>query len=245
MAKAWPRLAKPRLAWPRRAIAGLIVASLAVAALVLVTAQGRDPGLYPPAAGALSIPVGVVDHGYHAGLILPVAQLRVVASVSGDAALLGLTQRFQAYDWLEIGWGDDNFYRNVPSVSLGTLPYVLKALFAPGNRSIVHVVGFSGPPQENFPASRHVSLALGGQGFARLSRFVGAVFDLAEGQVTDAGPGLYGPSRFFRAKGEYSLLNLCNHWTGRALAAAGVPYSPVLSTFSVGLIADLRWRAVP
>jgi Protein of unknown function (DUF2459) len=70
-------------------------------------------------------------------------------------------------------------------------------------------------------------------------------FAVTDGMIVDAGPGLYGPSRFFQANGRYSLLNLCNHWVGRVLHHAGVPYSPVLATLSAGLVFDLRWRAMP
>lgn len=233
-------------AWLLLRRAGLVLAGLcfALLALALITLKGADPALFPAAADAPSIPVAVVDHGYHAGLIVPVAPLRVMASLTGNAPLLSLTQRFAAYEWLEIGWGDENFYRNVPDLSFGTAHQVLKALFWPDNSSILHVVGFSGASDEFFSRSRHVPLQLGHEGFTRLASAIGATFADAGGAVIDAGPGLYGPSRFFKAKGNYSFLNLCNHWTGKTLASAGVPYSPVLSMLSAGLMTDLRWRAL-
>jgi uncharacterized protein (TIGR02117 family) len=227
----------------RRAGLVLIGLSLALVVLTFATLKGADPTLYPAGADAASIRVVVVDHGHHTGLIVPVAPLRVVASLTGNSPLLGLTQRFAAYEWLEIGWGDENFYRNVPDLSFGTAHHVLKALFWPDNSSILHVFGFSGAPGEVFSGSRYLALQLGHEGFARLSHTIGTSFTETGGGITDAGPGLYGSSLFFKAKGRYSLLNLCNHWTGEALASAGVPYSPVLSTLSAGLMADLRWRA--
>jgi uncharacterized protein (TIGR02117 family) len=228
----------------RRTGLALVCVCLALAGLALVTIRSADPFLYPPGADMPGIRVVAVDHGYHAGLIVPVSQLRVVASLNGNVPLLSLTQRFAAYEWLEIGWGDENFYRNVPDLSFGTTHHVIKALFWPDNSSILHVVGFSGQPEEVFFRSRQVSLRLGNEGFARLAKTVGDTFAESGGSIVDVGPGLYGPSLFFKAKGSYSLLNLCNHWTGKALASAGVPYSPVLSTLSAGLMADLRWRAL-
>jgi uncharacterized protein (TIGR02117 family) len=227
----------------RRVGLALIGVGLVVSGLFFATLKSADQALYPVDADSAAIRVVVVDHGYHAGLIVPVAPLRVMASLTGNASLLSLTQRFAAYEWLEIGWGDENFYRNVPDLSFGTAHHVLKALFWPDNSSILHVVGFSGLPEEVFARSGHQSLQLGNEGFVRLAKVIGDTFAESEGVIIDAGPGLYGPSRFYRAKGSYSFLNLCNHWTGRTLASAGVPYSPVLSTFSVGLMADLRWRA--
>jgi hypothetical protein len=57
------------------------------------------------------------------------------------------------------------------------------------------------------------------------------------------GPGLYGPSLFYRAVGHFNLLNVCNHWTARLLDVAGVPTAPVLATLPYGLQADLRFRS--
>lgn len=51
----------------------------------------------------------------------------------------------------------------------------------------------------------------------------------ASHQPMDAGPGIYGDSQFYLAKGRYSLLNTCNRWTAAVLASAGLDISPRLS----------------
>lgn len=225
-------------------LAALSVAlGLGLAMLTLATSRGADASLYPPSLDSEPIPVFVVDHGYHAGLVVPRARLSEAARRIGSAPLIAVTERFGEFEWLEIGWGDEGFYRNVARVSPGTLHHVARALFWPGNRSILHVVGFSIPVEDAWPDSPQVRLEVSQAGFDRLARHVGGSFVLEGGQPVDAGPGLYGPSRFFAAQGDYSLLNLCNHWTGQALAAAGLPYAPVPSTLSAGLVADLQWRA--
>lgn len=58
----------------------------------------------------------------------------------------------------------------------------------------------------------------------------------------DLGPGIYGPSRFYRAVGAFNVVNVCNHWVSDLLDAAGVPTDPVLATLPQGLFLDLRWR---
>jgi hypothetical protein len=63
------------------------------------------------------------------------------------------------------------------------------------------------------------------------------------GLPEDLGPGLYGPSLFFRANGAFHLLNVCKHWIARLLDAAGVPTAPVLATLPVGLLIDLEWHS--
>ena len=59
----------------------------------------------------------------------------------------------------------------------------------------------------------------------------------------DLGPGLYGPSRFYRANGTFNIFHVCNHWLADLLDAAGVPTAPVLATLPAGLFLDLEWRS--
>src|ERR1700722_3461505 len=100
---------------------GLALATLlafsAVALIVatVVTARRGDPALYPPAAGAPSVQILLVHNGYHAGLVLPRAAVAKLAGQRGYTAMIAVTTRFGAYGWLEIGWGEEEFYRNVPT----------------------------------------------------------------------------------------------------------------------------------
>jgi uncharacterized protein (TIGR02117 family) len=231
-------------------ITGIVVLPpIALVLLWAVTINRGDPHLYPQRDGNLATDTGivvhVVDHGYHAGLVLPRQALADVAQDLGNAALIELTQHFRDYELLEVGWGEDHFYRNVASASLANTPHIIRALLRPGNKSVLHIVGLSMTPEAAFPASDRLELRLGARGFRKLSQMLGDTFATSNGSIIDGGSGLYGPSRFFAANGSYHLLNLCNHWTGQALREAGVPYSPVLATLSAGLMLDLRWRAVP
>jgi hypothetical protein len=56
------------------------------------------------------------------------------------------------------------------------------------------------------------------------------------------GPGLYGPSLFYRSVEKFYAFNVCNHWVARLLSAAGLPTAPVLATLPQGLFFDLKWR---
>ena len=64
-----------------------------------------------------------------------------------------------------------------------------------------------------------------------------------DGRPEELGPGLYGPSLFFRANGTFHIFNVCNHWLAGLLDAAGVPTAPVLATLPFGLLLDLEWRS--
>jgi uncharacterized protein (TIGR02117 family) len=224
---------------------GLALAVLAVALTVATVATARrgDPALYPPAAGAPSVPVMVVHNGYHAGIVLPRATVAKLAGERGYAAVIAVTTRFAAYDWLEIGWGDEEFYRHVPRPGDLTLGLALRALFRPNNPSVLHVVGVS-DPRLQFVGSPMAELDLSDAGFDRLVAKVDATFARGDdGQPQDLGPGLYGPSLFYRAVGHFHIGYVCTQWVADALDAAGVPTAPVLATLPQGLLLDLSLRA--
>ena len=187
-------------------------------------ATGR-PALWPAGPESKTITVFVVSHGYHAGIALPRVVAREVAGVHGLSALDAVTERFAAYPWLEVGWGDEGFYRDVPTVASLNVGLALRALFRPGNPSVVHVVGVQGEPPAVFRHSDIVRLDLTEAGFVRLAAKVDATFFRPAGsKEPDAlGPGLYGPSLFFRAVGEFHIFNVCNHWIADLLDAAGIP----------------------
>jgi hypothetical protein len=90
-----------------------------------------------------------------------------------------------------------------------------------------------------------VALTLGEGGFSRLAAMLDATFARSgrDGTIDEMGPGLYGPSLFFRAVGTFHLFRVCNHWTADLLDAAGVPTAPVLATLPRGLLWDLSARA--
>jgi hypothetical protein len=82
-------------------------------------------------------------------------------------------------------------------------------------------------------------------GFGRMLDGIDASFARAKNgaAIDDAGPGLYGPSRFYRGNGAFNIFNDCNHWVARLLSEAGLPTVPVLATLPQGLLLDLKWRA--
>ena len=233
----------------RRLARRLLLAAAAVIvvlmAAVLVTARHGNPSLYPPAAGTGTVEIFVVNHGYHTGIVLPRAATSDVGERKSLAALIAITSRLAAFPFLEIGWGDEGFYRSAPTISAVTVPMALRALFRPGNPSVLHVVGLSESPLAVFANSELVPIRLSTDGFASMLAMVDATFartDRAE-LPPDLGLGLYGTSLFFRAVGAFHIFNVCNHWVARLLDAAGVPTSPVLAIAPAGLLLDLRWRS--
>jgi uncharacterized protein (TIGR02117 family) len=228
----------------RKFILGLAVAMVVLLGLTLVTARHGNPDLYPPAPGADSVEIFLVNHGYHTGIVVPRAATSDIGERRSLAALMAIASRFATFSSLEIGWGDEGFYRAAPTIHAVTVPMALRALFLPGNPSVLHVVGLNQSPAVVFAKSELVSIRLSMDGFARMMTMLDASFARTErAELMDLGPGLYGPSLFYRAVGAFHIFNVCNHWVARLLDAAGVPTSPVLSLAPPGLLLDLRWRS--
>jgi uncharacterized protein (TIGR02117 family) len=224
---------------------GLLILAGTLVVAAIVTARWGDRSLWPPAPGAPTTEIFIVNHGYHSGIIVPRRSLAAQASGRGLSALGAVATRFAGFDRLEIGWGDEGFYREVPTVESLTVALAVRALLRPGNPSVLHVVGIDRDPGIAFPNSDIVRLELGDAGFDRLAQKLDASFARDRNGLLPEplGPGLYGTSLFFRANGAFHIFNVCNHWTAGLLDAAGVPTAPVLATVPAGLLLDLEWRS--
>jgi uncharacterized protein (TIGR02117 family) len=247
--RASAQAARPRQRLMRRllrrlGLGALIAAGLFVAA-VIATARFGDRSLWPPTAGAPTSEIFIVSHGYHSGIIVARTALADAASQRGLTALGAIATRFAGFDRVEIGWGDERFYREVPTVGSLTVPLAVRALLRPGNPSVLHVVGIANHPRAAFANSDIVRIKLGAIGFERLLDKLDASFARDQnGLISEPlGPGLYGTSLFFRGNGTFHLFHVCNHWIADLLDAAGVPTAPVVATLPAGLLLDLEWRS--
>lgn len=234
--------------WAARIAGGfgvfLLVLFWVLAGAAFITARPADPMLWPPRPDAEKIEVVLVSNGYHAGLALPRAKLAEYASGRGYPALIAVTQRFAAFEWIEFGWGDREFYRSVPTVRDLPILLSLRALFWPGNTTALHVVGLADDPARIFVGAELVRIPLSRNGFDQMLHRLEASFVPPEnGALADLGRGLYGPSLFYPAQGTFSIFQVCNHWIADLLGAAGLPRAPVIATLPSGLIWYLGWRA--
>ena len=169
----------------------------------------------------------VVRHGWHVGLVVDRNEMAALVPLPGKP--------FSGAEHLEIGWGDARFYQaEDPSAGLA-----LRAALWP-SESVMHIVGFSGDPAHYFPASEIIDICVRPSGYRRMLAFIAERFKRGpDGRAIPLGPGLYGASRFYRAKGSFHLFNTCNTWTARAIAAAGLPVSTRTITAG-GLVSQLR-----
>jgi uncharacterized protein (TIGR02117 family) len=174
-------------------------------------------GLFPLVDNASTKTIYLVSHGWHAGMVLRRADI--------PADLWPENVNFPYTEFLEVGWGDKQYYQT-PDAHFGM---TLRAALWPTS-SVLHIVGFSGAVTAYYSSSEIIEIKLGEPGFERLSRYIAASFARDEsGQALPLGRGLYGNSRFYLSHESYHLLNTCNAWTARALRAAGVPITPSFS----------------
>lgn len=170
----------------------------------------------------------VVDHGLHTGLAIARPDvLKVLPALAGD---------FGDGDFIEFGWGDEDFYQ----APQATLSLALGALFG-STATVLHAVRIDGDPRRHFAASKIIEVRVTEDGYRRLLAFIaGAFTHSATGTLTVLGPGLYGDSRFYQAEGRYSLFYTCNTWVAEALAASSCPISPAAVITARDVVSPLR-----
>jgi uncharacterized protein (TIGR02117 family) len=153
----------------------------------------------------------VVSHGWHTGMVIRRSDV--------PAGLWPESAHFPNAEYLEIGWGDRDYYMT-PGFSLWL---AIKALFWP-SRSVLHVVGFTGSVVHNFPTSDVVELQLAASGLEALVHLIHSSHAReGAGPVAALRAGLYGDSRFYPSRERFHMFKTCNVWTARALRTAGLP----------------------
>ena len=179
--------------------------------LALCACAGTPPGSAQRQNGAPAIAVYLVAHDWHTGIVIRRADIPPgLWPESGD---------FPQAEYLEVGWGNRDYYQaRDPGPWLA-----LKAVLSP-TPSVLHVVGLRGPPVDHFRASEILEFALSGEGFERLVRHVHDAHERTGAPAAaPLGPGLYGESRFYPARESFHLFRTCNVWTAQALRSAGLP----------------------
>ena len=170
----------------------------------------------------------LVSHGWHTGIVVRRADL--------PAEVWPESEDFPAAEYLEVGWGDRDFYQSAEF----DWSIALKAALWP-TPSVLHLVGFSGSVVDYFPHSEVLEVELSHPGFKRLVAFVHDRFD-RNGAVRAIRlrAGLYGQSAFYPARGKFHLFNTCNVWTARALRTAGLPVTPFYAITTDSLMSQAR-----
>jgi len=171
--------------------------------------------------------VHVVNHGWHAGLVLRAGDV--------PAGAWAAKADFPDADYLEVGWGNRAYYMAAdPGPWLG-----LKAVAWP-TPGVLHVVGVDAAPERYFPGAEIPEIGVAPAGLQRLLEHLRQSHELdGAGQPVTLGPGLYGHSRFHASREKFHVFETCNVWVATALQAAGVQVTPALTLTTERLIVQL------
>lgn len=221
----------------RRLLAPLAVGAVLIAGNAAGCAYTRpgDPELYPAKPGEPAVTLYLVNNGFHTNLAMP--RERVLGR--GGPAAQALAS-LPPEPWVLAGFGDAVFYKE-RGAGLKRFGSALRAMFAPGNRSLINLETLEAAPPQLFEARHIAPVRLSEAGFEKLAGELDESFKLQDGRVIDAGPGIERPaqSRFFEGSLSFSVKRICNHWVGNLLGEAGVPIRPVAATHPRGLMRDV------
>lgn len=214
---------------PVNLLAGLLLCALALCSAC--TATTKVPASC--AGEEHSASIYVVNQGWHAGLIVRRADI--------PAGLWPEKTDFPAADYLELGWGDWDYYQaDVPGLWM-----TLKAALWP-TASVLHVAGVQGTVADRYGGFEIIRLDVAGSRFVRLAAYIDRSFARNNrARVRPLGPGWSGDSLFYPARGKFHLFNTCNGWIASALEASGYPMGLLWPITADQLMAKVRPYAAP
>lgn len=185
--------------------------------------------LYPPEnSSSDNKRIYIVKHTWHTGIIFSRSEANLYLSALADEFL-------NTY-YLEVGWGDLDFY----TADKGNVFLALKAAFWP-TKSALCVVGFNKHPFLVFGKDRVVEVIISNNGFINLIRYINSSFTL-EGDSLNIklDTVIYGPSRFYLSQEKYHIFKTCNVWTAKALRKTGFPITPFYALRAKNVISQIR-----
>lgn len=152
---------------------------------------------------------------WHTGIVVPAYAL--------PDSLWGENVSYADSTYLEIGWGDADFF---PHDSFN-IWYAIKAVFWP-TASVMHVNPIHQPVEEYYYNTEVVKIEMDDEQLRQLSLYLIEEFTLdPEGQVIPAADGFYAESQFYKSSSSYYFPNNSNVWAARAIKRAGFSLRPI------------------
>lgn len=169
----------------------------------------------------------VLKHRWHTGIIINRSESReLLSAISND---------FNNSQYIEIGWGDKDFYMS----EKGTFFLALKAIFWP-TESVLHVAEINSHPLWLFKEQEIIEIELTEENFNKLIKYLNKSFSLDSNKHNiKLGKGLYGNSRFYLSDEHYHLFKTCNVWTARGFKIADIPIKPCFALTSKNVMKQL------
>ncbi|MFG1492369.1 DUF2459 domain-containing protein [Halobacteriovorax sp. ZH4_bin.1] len=198
----------------------LIVApTLFVAIYFAMTVAGFYIGHQRDVKGEAIHRIYIVEGAIHTGILFPMEllspQLRSFTIEEGSN-----------FNYFEFGWGDREFFLNVPEMKDLTLPIFTASLFLPSS-SVMHVTQYQELPKNAF---KLFDVKVSQMQLNIILNYIEDSFKLEKSRpIKIQVKGYYNSPQvkdsFFEANGSYHMFNTCNMWTARGLFEAGIKTS--------------------
>ena len=159
--------------------------------------------------------VYVSSISWHTGIIIPAYAL--------PDSLWHEGHDYSNADFLEIGWGDKDFFTH-PGFHLW---YAFKAVFWPTS-SALHINPIHRKVEDFYYRTDVVKIALDDDQLYQLCLYLVDEFMLDENQkIIPVAEGFYQRSHFYKGSSSYYFPNNSNVWVAKALKKAGFPVRPI------------------
>lgn len=169
---------------------------------IILLSQEKEPD---------SIDVFLVKENWHTGIMF-----RIDDYTTG---LLPALKYFKDYQYIDIGWGDADFYQT-PGFDLFL---AAKAILIP-TPTVMRFDGYKFPIEKIIEWREFaLKFELPKERFLKLINFISDHFILDEnGELCISKHESNSPVYFFKSKGEYHLFKTCNTWAAQALNSTGI-----------------------
>lgn len=197
--------------------------------LLYVNCAAPVKHLYPPAGdNPENKKIYIIEYRWHTGITFNRNE--------AIPYLPALYKDFRNAEYLEIGWGDLDFY----TADRGTFPLALKAVLWP-TKSTLRVAGYNKHPSLIFGESRTTEIILSEQGFINIIKYINNSFALdSDSMKIKINKETDGPVQFYLSREKYHGFKTCNVWTAKAVRSTGFPITPFFALTSKNLVKQIQ-----
>jgi uncharacterized protein (TIGR02117 family) len=162
--------------------------------------------------------VYIVTNGFHTDIIMPIKTGTIDWSQKINFSDTKSKDSF--HNFVAVGWGNEDFFINIPGWSELKLSIAVKAVFGIGP-SAMHTTFLKGIYEDEFCRKIDMSILQ----YIDMTNFIESYFviDSLGNFINISTPNTYGDNdAFYEAKGRFTPFFTCNTWTNSALKSAGL-----------------------
>ncbi len=207
---------------------GAWVRIMAIISLGIFGCGERVGNLFIPASSEPVLEeIYIAKHTWHTGIILK-------RSTFNNLSVL--KEVYPGAEYLEIGWGDLDFFTSEKA----TPGMALKAMLWPTG-SVLLVMPYYQHPSKYFDENKLIELTLPAEGYHKLLNYFNRSFALDQaGKIIPIESDSDVGGRFYLSVEKYYLFKTCNVWTARAIKEGGFSIVPFYALSSGNLMKQLR-----